>query len=82
MALAPSEVDSRRTSCVGNGRISWLKLSAAALLMTLIRKSERLINTDFRMAICHRQKLVLKLKASGVMKQESSTEDVVRKRIA
>ncbi len=39
--------------------------------MTLIRKSERLINTDFRMAICHRQKLVLKLKASGVMKQES-----------
>ena len=49
----------------------WLKVSAAAPLMTLIRKTERLIKTDFRMVLDHRHKLVVKLKASGVIQQES-----------
>ncbi len=71
MALAPSEVDSRRTSCGGKGNISWLKLSDAAPLMTLIRKTERLIETDFRMVLYHRNKLKVELKASGVIKQAS-----------
>ena len=48
--------------------MSWLKLSAAAPLVTLIKKTERLIKTDFRMVLDHRHKLVVKLKALGVIK--------------
>ena len=75
MALAPSEVESRRTSCGGKGKISWPKLSDDAPLITLIRKTERLIKTDFRMVLYHRNKLVVKLKASGVIKQASCAKD-------
>lgn len=74
MALAPSVADSRRTSCGGKGIISWLKLSAAAPLTTLIRKTERLIKTDFRMVLYHRHRIVVKLEASGVIEQESCVE--------